>query len=75
MTVIPLSVFEAEKAIARRTGQCMACDRPTRRLRRGEHVLVCGHPDCDRYYQSLYYNAVRRKRRAERRATRRAVAP
>lgn len=71
--VVTLSVFSAEKAIARHTGRCMACDKATKWMpghaRRdggvGRYAQLCGDRDCFRYYQTLYYAARRQARRAQ----------
>lgn len=70
------SVFDEEKALARRTGRCLACDGRTPQFAHGRsHHQLCGDADCLRVYLALYHEAHRerrlrrqRQRTAERRA-------
>lgn len=63
-----ISVFTEARDDARRSGRCMACDGRTRQFTHGGYAALCGHPDCERYYQALFQASRRVERAAAERA-------
>lgn len=63
------TLFDEEKALARRTGRCLACDGRTPQFAHGRsHHQLCGHADCLRVYLALYHEAHRERRLRRQRA-------
>lgn len=48
-----MTEFERERKASLASGLCMACDKVLPKSKTKRRV-VCGHPECARYYQSLY---------------------
>ena len=60
-----MSVFIQERDAAYLSGRCMGCDERTKYLPTSErYAALCRHPECRRYYNSLFYEGVQRERRA-----------
>lgn len=63
-----MTVFAEACADARRSGRCMACDGRTRQFQHGGYAALCGHPDCERYWRTLWQASRRVERAAQARA-------